>query len=279
MLTTSIFSSSKKIIYDFGANNGDDIPYYLKKADTIVAVEANPALTMEMERKYFKEINEGRLFIENCVVTSAEISGVVPFYMHKHGHIISQFPKPAESELINFDKVHLPSKSVADLIKRYGYPYYVKIDIEGYDHEIIRALFENGIFPEYISAESHSIEVFALLAGSHFYKSFNLIDGASVEKKYKNSLINTANGKEQYSFPRHSAGPFGEDIRGEWMTSQNFFQRLAYEGLGWKDIHATNRDLTNPSRKVDFSNYAKAYLLRKITPKILRSFLKNKLGS
>jgi hypothetical protein len=31
-----------KIIYDLGANNGDDIPYYLLKADTVVAVEANP---------------------------------------------------------------------------------------------------------------------------------------------------------------------------------------------------------------------------------------------
>jgi len=28
----SAASSMKKIIYDFGANNGDDIPYYLKKS-------------------------------------------------------------------------------------------------------------------------------------------------------------------------------------------------------------------------------------------------------
>jgi len=32
----------KRIIYDFGANTGNDIPYYLKKADVVVAVEANP---------------------------------------------------------------------------------------------------------------------------------------------------------------------------------------------------------------------------------------------
>ena len=32
----------KKIIYDFGASDGKNIPYYLLKSDLIVAVEANP---------------------------------------------------------------------------------------------------------------------------------------------------------------------------------------------------------------------------------------------
>jgi FkbM family methyltransferase len=264
----------KKIIYDFGANNGDDIPYYLKKADIVVAVEANPILTKEIERKYSEAVSAGRLFVENCVVTTSEFSGDVPFYIYKYGHIISQFPKPAESELINFDEVLLPSKSVLSLIEKYGYPHYIKIDIEGYDQEIVRTLIENKIFPEYVSAESHSIEVFALLVSSNFYKSFNLVDGPSVVKKYKNTLINTTIGQERYSFPSHSAGPFGEDIRGDWMTSQNFFELLAYEGLGWKDIHASNQSLAKPESKVYFSDYAKSYLLRKITPKILRPLFK-----
>ena len=34
----------KKIIYDFGANNGDNIEYYLLKSDLVIAVEANPEL-------------------------------------------------------------------------------------------------------------------------------------------------------------------------------------------------------------------------------------------
>jgi predicted RNA methylase len=42
----------KKIIYDFGANTGGSIPYYLKKADVVVAVEANPQLCAIMEDKF-----------------------------------------------------------------------------------------------------------------------------------------------------------------------------------------------------------------------------------
>ena len=270
-------SPSKKVIYDLGANTGDDLPYYLKKADVVVAVEANPTLAKQIELKYSRAISEGRLFVENCVVTSLPHSIDVPFYMHKHGHIISQFPRPAESELIHFDEVMLPSKSVLSLIEYYGHPHYIKIDIEGYDHEIVRNLIENRIFPEFISAESHSIEVFALLASSHFYTSFNLVDGPSVVKKYKNTPISTLTGPEYFSFPGHAAGPFGEDIKTPWMTSEHFFELLAYEGLGWKDIHATNRPLATLENKVYFSDYAKSYLLKKLTPKILRPLFNKKI--
>jgi len=262
--------AQKKVIYDLGANTGDDIAYYLKKADVVIAVEANPTLVDQIESKYSVAISEGRLFVENCVVTTLPHNADVPFYIHKHGHIISQFPRPAETELIHFDEVMLPSKSVMSLIERYGHPYYIKIDIEGYDHEIIRNLIENRIFPEFISAESHTIEVFALLASSNFYTSFNLVEGRSVVEKYKNTPINTLTGQEFFSFPNHAAGPFGEDIKSPWMTSEHFFELLAYEGLGWKDIHATNKLLAKPENKVLLSDYAKSYLLKKMTPKFLR---------
>ena len=39
--------------------------------------------------------------------------------------------------------------------------------------------------------------------------------------------------------PQHLPVAFGADIRGPWMTPNNFFKVLALHGLGWKDIHAT----------------------------------------
>jgi hypothetical protein len=47
----SAITTSKTVIYDFGANNGDDIPYYLKKAELVVAVEANPSLCQKIEER------------------------------------------------------------------------------------------------------------------------------------------------------------------------------------------------------------------------------------
>lgn len=60
--------SPRKIIYDLGANNGDEIPYYLKKADTVVAVEANPVLCDQIRDRFAVQIAEGRLFVEGCVL-------------------------------------------------------------------------------------------------------------------------------------------------------------------------------------------------------------------
>ncbi|GAC1632707.1 MAG: hypothetical protein NVS9B10_27480 [Nevskia sp.] len=236
-----------RIIYDFGSNNGDDIPYYLKKASTVVAIEANPSLCRQIEQRFAAEIAAGRLFVENCVLTTEASAAEVGFYIHRDNHVLSQFPQPDDAHLKDFERVLLPSRSVLSLIAQYGAPHYIKVDIEHYDEAILHALFEGDIRPPYISAESHSIEVFAALVALGRYKAFKLIDGRSVEERFLHHPIDVAGRVETYSFPFHSAGPFGEDIPGDWMSADNFFLLLAQERLGWKDIHATNQVPPNPA--------------------------------
>jgi FkbM family methyltransferase len=239
----------KTIIYDFGSNNGDDIPYYLKKADVVVAVEANPLLCREIESRFPSEIANGELFVENCVLTIDDTVNEVHFYISKRNHVWSQFPRPDDSVIDDFAKILLPSKSVLSLVAKYGQPHYVKIDVEHYDQAILKALFLGNIRPPYISAESHSIEVFSILVGLGGYNAFKLVDGATVSTKYNSHQITVDKTLERYSFPQHSAGPFGEDVLGDWLAADKFFSLLAIEGLGWKDIHATNAVEPNPSAK------------------------------
>ncbi|MGK7881826.1 MAG: FkbM family methyltransferase [Crocosphaera sp.] len=238
---TSITHGNKKIIYDLGSNNGDDLPYYLKKADIVIAVEANPLLCEQMQKRFALEIEQQKLIIENCVLTADNQVTTVPFYIHKNNHVLSQFPTPKRN-LENYEKVLLPGKTANQLFEEHGYPYYVKIDIEHYDHVILRAIFDNHIRPQYISAESHNIEVFLLLVSLGNYNCFKIVHGPSVKKTYYNWPIFTTNGEERYSFPHHSAGPFGEDVAGQWVNSESLFRRLLSDGLGWKDIHAKRQD-------------------------------------
>jgi FkbM family methyltransferase len=249
-LDQSADTTSRKIIYDFGANNGDDIPYYLKKADLVVAVEANPALCRQIEARFSDAIGEGRLRVETCVVAGEGSSPEVYFYLHKRHHVLGQFPEPDATVIGDFDKVLLPSKSVMQIIGEHGAPYYIKIDIEHYEQVILKELFRNGVKPPLLSAEAQSIQVFALLAGMGEYTAFKLVDGETVAKKYGNHAIRVGDGLETYSFPAHSAGPFGEDIAGEWMNADDLFESLAKEGLGWKDIHATNLVEPDPVSQV-----------------------------
>ncbi len=57
----------ERIIYDFGMNNGDDLPYYLEKGTQVVGVEANRSLCDLVRERYSEEIRSGQLVIENCV--------------------------------------------------------------------------------------------------------------------------------------------------------------------------------------------------------------------
>jgi FkbM family methyltransferase len=252
----SAVPSSPKIIYDFGANNGGDIPYYLKKADLVVAVEANPSLCRQIRENFSSEIRDDRLRIENCVLVSeGHAAPEVSFYLHKRHHVLGQFPQPDKSVIADYDKVLLPSQSAMQILRKHGDPYYIKIDIEHYDEVILKELFRNGIKPPLISAEAASIQVFALLAGMGEYGAFKLVDGATVAKRYRNHAISVRGAIERYSFPPHSAGPLGDDIAGDWMNADDFFEVLAAKKPGWKDIHATNLVQPDPVSRVQKRNY------------------------
>jgi FkbM family methyltransferase len=219
-----------KIVYDFGANNGSNIPYYLLRFDKIVAVEANPELADYISKEYSRYIKEGRLFVENCVVSNK--NDIINFYIHKHNHVLSQMIKP--DKIDDFDVINIVSVKPSEIIKKYGDPEYVKIDLEHSDAEILSEMFNSGIFPNYISAEAHDVRVFSLLTSYEMYRLYKVLDGKSISRTYNNFYIYG----ERYSFPFHSAGPMFEDIASPALNREQLFYFLAQEGLGWKDIHA-----------------------------------------
>ena len=231
------------VIYDFGANNGDDIPYYLVKADRVVAVEANPVLAAGIKQRFTEAIAAGRLEVVAKVLTAGDDAPEVPFYVHRTNHVLSQFPSPANPA--EFDRVVLPAVAVVDLIARFGAPHYIKIDIEHYDEAILRALFAANIRPPFISAESHSFEVFAALVALGGYRAFKLVDGITVPQCFRDHPIATHLGTARHSFPEHSAGPFGVDIPGPWARPRSVHAVARRRGL-W--LEGYSRDLGPPRR-------------------------------
>jgi FkbM family methyltransferase len=220
----------KKIVYDFGAHNGSNIDYYLLKFDKVIAVEANPLLISEMNIKFKKEIDQEKLVLVNCVVSSSD--DIVNFYIHKHNSVLSQFPVP--SDLENFDVIKIQSKKASDIIKKFGTPEYVKIDVEHTDAEIIDDIFKNEFYPKYLSAEIHNSLVFSLITASKKYNQYKLLDGKTINEIYSNRKINNVT----YTFPFHSAGPMFEDIDGQSMGESELLNKIIEVGLGWKDVHA-----------------------------------------
>jgi FkbM family methyltransferase len=233
------------VIYDFGMNNGDDVEYYLLKGARVVGVEANRSLCELAERRFAEAIEAGRLAILNLALADEESRSSIRFYLHKTNHVLSQLPTPADEELQNFEQVEVPCRTPASIVREFGEPSYIKIDVEHFDLAVLENLFRAGIFPPEISAESHSAPVFACLVANG-YRSFNLVDGATVSKRYRRATVATADGPKEFSFKPHSAGPYGEDIRTPWEDADTFLYTLAAAGLGWKDIHASRNIAPQP---------------------------------
>jgi len=208
------------MIYDFGANVGSNLGYYLSK-ERVVAVEANPRLCETMSREFADEIRSARLTILNVALAEREQDQHVTFYVHRKNHLLSQLPRPSNIE--DFDAINVPARTPASIVREHGEPTYIKIDLEHFDGPVLENLFAAGIVPPEISAEAHSVETFARLVVAG-YRSFSLVEGATVTK---------------LGFPEHSAGPFGRDIKGRWEDPDTFLHTLASRGLGWKDIHAS----------------------------------------
>ena len=118
-----------------------------------------------------------------------------------------------------------------------NYPFYIKIDLEHYDHFILKEIFLSNIFPEYISAECHNEEVFNLMINQVNYSHFKIVKGNFNSEKTK--IRNLNNVEVDWKFPIHSAGPCCDDISGLWIEKDLFKQIFFLNGgRGWFDIHA-----------------------------------------
>lgn len=223
---------------------GQDTIFYLDKGYRVVAVEANPKLVQEAGLRFASYIDSGQLILLNKGVSG--VSGAsMPFYVNKAYSEWSSFveeigARGGDYEIIEVDVV--PILSIFDL---YGCPYYLKIDIEGLDFEVIKSLHHSSELPRYISAENGQDFMIRELAALG-YSSFKFINQAQIggRQAKKPSL----EGKTiDFVFEHGASGEFGEDTPGEWKEinqvlelSNAYWSNPSRDANidGWYDIHA-----------------------------------------
>jgi FkbM family methyltransferase len=228
----------KKIIFDFGGNNGQNLQYFLEKAEIVVCVEANTILTEKIKITFDKYIKNNSLFIEN--VCLSEINGFKDFYISKENDVLSTLITPENYK--KYQKITVPSITPSNVIKKYINKLsikeieYIKIDVEGYDHIILNDLFKNNIYPKYISAEVHNSMVINLILNSP-YKSFKFIEGFEIGNNIKKvEFLNHRQEVSIINFVSHSSGPYGDDVPGKYYSKDSVINYFLNNGLGWKDI-------------------------------------------
>jgi FkbM family methyltransferase len=234
------------LIYDVGLCDGADTVFYLAKGFRVVAVEANPVLVASGKRRFEKDIKAGRLTIVQKAI--AVEPGRASFGVHRvNPQLSSLVPSRLAGRSDDLETIEVECSTLADIIEEYGVPYYIKIDIEGWDLDAIKSLRFVNPLPRYVSAEAHSEQIVGVLHDLG-YRRFKLVD-----QREKNQLNlwpwNWKEGRYVWTrFTLFQSGPFGEEAPGQWMTREEVIAALAKAEAGgalfkghatWYDFHAT----------------------------------------
>lgn len=123
-------SHAGEIIFDIGMHVGQDTAFYLAKGFRVLAIEANPLLVQDAQKAFEKQIDAGRLTILNVGVGDKE--GVFPFYINNYSEW-SSFDREIGSREGCKEVVDVSMLPFERILAQYGAPYFMKIDIEGYD--------------------------------------------------------------------------------------------------------------------------------------------------
>jgi FkbM family methyltransferase len=251
------------LVYDIGMNNGDDSAYYLERGYRVVAVDANPILVDEVRNRFSAEVDAGKLVILNVGVADSE--GSLDFWINEDVSEWSSFDKEiAGRKNHKLRRLNVQTCRLDSIMREYGVPYYLKIDVEGFDRVCIECLIEDDL-PGYLSLETCDVDTLSLIHRLG-YDAFKCIDQhdhraliaaphggwrvSSIYSSYRHSpyrLVRaTAAGvgstilrgvlqRHRVSaykrFPRGSSGAFAEELPGYWMRFEEALHTLLSEKL------------------------------------------------
>jgi FkbM family methyltransferase len=240
------------LIYDVGMNNGDDTRHYLAKGFRVIAIEANPQLVEIASRELSEFISSQQLTILNLGIAEKECT--LDFWVNRKHQWSSFDPQLGRRDDPNAYSISVGCQPLVSLFNRYGIPFYLKLDIEGFDLIALDAL-DPADLPHFVSVEADGTGVARKLAGLG-YRHFKLIDQFThfpMDEPLDWELaLFLALGETRRSptpFPFGSSGPFGMELPGRWRSLEKIVHAWEYHRdlqrrhpthrrAHWCDFHA-----------------------------------------
>jgi FkbM family methyltransferase len=266
------------LIYDIGMHEGEDSKFYLLKGFRVVAVEADCELCEAAAERLRQFTATGQLTIVNLAI--APERGPATFYrsaLSGWGTVVDQWRKDNAARGVASEAIEVEAITLADLVRRNGDAFYMKIDIEGMDRTALESLVTSASRPRYLSMETSfsrnptfaavtaDFKILAKLG----YDRFKIVDQRAVPEQTPPAPP-SAGRYVPYRFLNGESGLFGEEAPGDWLTLDGAlaaFRRLIrskwiqvllyrklrlylfycaiihrlsgrYPNLGWYDIHA-----------------------------------------
>jgi len=126
--------------FDIGANYGNRTEIFLSLGAKVIAIEPQPKQAKFLRRKFKNKIN----LIEKAV---GAVSSKSTMYISADNQLsslssdwISEVKKQRFNHVSWDKKIEVEITTLDDLIKQYGKPNFCKIDVEGYELEVIKGL-------------------------------------------------------------------------------------------------------------------------------------------
>ncbi len=175
----------KDLIFDVGANLGKKSAIFSKLSKKIIAFEPSEKLFGYLQKRF----RQSNIEVFNCALGSNislsefyEINGNEAYNSLSKKHIETTVTKREIStiELVTRRKVNV--EIIETFIKKFGVPVYIKVDVEGYEYEVIKGLktpvplisFEANL-PEFCEESINIIEYLSTISCDKY--QFNFTSG------------------------------------------------------------------------------------------------------
>jgi len=233
-------------VYDVGMHKGEDTDYYLKKGFHVIGFEADPDLTAYCKIRFSNEIENGKLILVEGAIAEPKFKEykirTIQFYRNKKysvwGTVVRSWAHRNELLGTSNEIINVPIINFSKCLKKYGIPYYLKIDIEGMDVVCLKALKSFKQKPSYVSIETEKesfdkfVEELNLLTQLGFTR-FKNVQQASVVHQME--PYPTKEGYYvSYLFQKGSSGLFGEDLPNKWKDYKQIVNEYKFIFLQYK---------------------------------------------
>jgi FkbM family methyltransferase len=217
------------LIFDIGMHRGEDTDFYLKKGYQVVGIEANPALAEHCRRRFATRVADGSLrIIEGAIVGTDRLdTRSVKFYENPNsawGTIDPEWRDRNAQLGLSSREIEVPCVDLAAILKEYGIPFYMKIDIEGADRSCLDYLKSLDDHPQYLSIEDEKLDFSRLLSNLAVLQQLGYSNFRAVQQEaIPNSVFS---GSDRFGrpithrFEDGASGVFGTDLPGPWMSAQ-----------------------------------------------------------
>lgn len=250
------------LVFDLGFHRGEDTGCYLAMGRRVVAVDANAELIAAGRERFAAAIKQGQLTLVHAAVV-----GVAQRVLKDE---LLFYPHPQRSEWGSVDRrwvrrngevhglphgepVRVPALCLEELVWRYGYPRFLKIDLEGADEEVLADLDRLAVRPLMVSWETGKESLRAVLQqhrrlAALGYDRFRVVQQAYLEhlppQRCADGVFWSFEPGCSGPMPEHSDRPWRSLAWVEWryrllfvayalVGPRSWFRRAARQRSGW----------------------------------------------